>query len=326
MAACPLPEPGQEAVLHRSDIGRPVWVPCKHALLGANAIEQRRPARQHHERRAQVPFLHVVADVGDEVGEVHRVAHEPIGPRRRHAAQGRAHAEAPAERQEAREAEQRGGRHQHLPFDSGKGSNLTDFSQIENSIIQVKKRDGRVSDFQRDKISSAIYKALVACGRSDHGLADKLANHVLTKLVNRGFSSSEAPSVEDVQDMVESTLIEEGLGEIAKAYILYRHERRRVREEKMKALESKALDSVAKRFDLNCLRVLASRYLLRNNKGQITESPGEMFERVAILVGIADIIRDPSVFQLEGGNTQNTEEAARYLDKLDDFNYKFKIG
>jgi len=203
---------------------------------------------------------------------------------------------------------------------------LTDFSQIENSILQVKKRDGRVSDFQRDKISSAIYKALVACGRSDHGLADKLANHVLAKLVNRGFSSSEAPSVEDVQDMVESTLIEEGLGEIAKAYILYRHERRRVREEKMKVLESKALDSVAKKFDLNCLRVLASRYLLRNNKSQITESPGEMFERVAILVGIADIIRDPSVFQIEGGYAHNVEEAAKYLEKLDDFNYKFKVG
>jgi len=203
---------------------------------------------------------------------------------------------------------------------------LTDFSQIENSILQVKKRDGRVSDFQRDKISGAIYKALVACGRSDHGLADKLANHVLTKLVNRGFSGSDAPSVEDVQDMVESTLIEEGLGEIAKAYILYRHERRRVREEKMKVLESKSLDSVAKKFDLNCLRVLASRYLLRNNKGQITESPGEMFERVAILVGIADIIRDPAVFQIEGGLTQNTDEAIRYLEKLDDFDYKFKVG
>ena len=203
---------------------------------------------------------------------------------------------------------------------------MTDFSQIENSILQVKKRDGRVSDFQRDKISGAIYKALVACGRSDHGLADKLANHVLTKLVNRGFSVSDAPSVEDVQDMVESTLIEEGLGEIAKAYILYRHERRRVREEKMKVLESKTLDGVAKKFDLNCLRVLASRYLLRNNRGQITESPGEMFERVAILVGIADIIRDPAVFQIEGGYTQNIEEATRYLEKLDDFDYKFKVG
>ena len=203
---------------------------------------------------------------------------------------------------------------------------MTDFSQIENSIIQVKKRDGRISDFQKDKISNAIYKALVACSRPDHGLADKLANHVLEKLVTHGYSVSEAPSVEDVQDMVESTLIEEGLSEIAKAYILYRHERRRLRDEKMKVLESKTLDSVAKRFDLNCLRVLASRYLLRNNKGQIIESSGEMFERVAVLVGIADVLKDPSIFQVEGGYTQNTEEAARYLDKLDDFNYKFKVG
>jgi len=123
---------------------------------------------------------------------------------------------------------------------------LTDFSQIENSIIQVKKRDGRVSDFQKDKISNAIYKALVACSRPDHGLADKLANHVIEKLVTHGYSVSETPSVEDVQDMVESTLIEEGLSEIAKAYILYRHERRRLRDEKMKVLESKTLDSVAR--------------------------------------------------------------------------------
>ncbi len=203
---------------------------------------------------------------------------------------------------------------------------MTDFSQIENSIIQVKKRDGRISDFQKDKISNAIYKALVACSRPDHGLADKLANYVLEKLVTHGYSVSEAPSVEDVQDMVESTLIEEGLSEIAKAYILYRHERRRLRDEKMKVLESKTLDSVAKRFDLNCLRVLASRYLLRNNKGQIIENAGEMFERVAVLVGIADILKDPAIFQVEGGYTQNTEDAARYLDKLDDFNYKFKVG
>ncbi len=203
---------------------------------------------------------------------------------------------------------------------------MSDFSQIENSIIEVKKRDGRVSSFQKDKISNAVYKALVACGRPDHGLADKLANRVIEKLVNHGYSASALPSVEDVQDMVESTLIDEGLGEIAKAYILYRHERRRIREEKMKVLESKSLDAVAKKFDLNCLRVLASRYLLRNNKGQIIESPSEMFERVAMLVGVADVLKDPSVFNVEGGYAQNTENATRYLDKLDDFNYKFKIG
>jgi len=203
---------------------------------------------------------------------------------------------------------------------------LTDFSQIENSIIEVKKRDGRVLNFQKDKISNAVYKALVACGRPEHSLADKLANRVNEKLANQGYSTSGPPSVEDVQDMVESTLIDEGLGEIAKAYILYRHERRKLREEKMKVLDAKSLDTVAKKFDLNCLRVLASRYLMRNNKGTIIESPSEMFERVAVLVGIGDLLKDSSIFEMEGRNTQNMEEAARYLEKLDDFDYKFKIG
>jgi len=203
---------------------------------------------------------------------------------------------------------------------------LTDFAQIENSIIEVKKRDGRVLNFQKDKISNAIYKALIACGRPDHSLADKLAEGVMMRLLKQGFSTSAPPSVEDVQDMVESILIDEGLGEIAKSYILYRHERRKIREEKMKVLNAKLLDDVSKKFDINCLRVLASRYLFRNNKGEIIESPGEMFERVAVLVGIADVIKDNSVFEVNGGKIQNIEDAKKYLDKLDDFNYKFKIG
>ena len=203
---------------------------------------------------------------------------------------------------------------------------MTDFAQIENSIIEVKKRDGRVLNFQKDKISNAIYKALIACGRPDHSLADKLAEGVMMRLLKQGFSTSAPPSVEDVQDMVESILIDEGLGEIAKSYILYRHERRKIREEKMKVLNAKLLDDVSKKFDINCLRVLASRYLFRNNKGEIIESPGEMFERVAVLVGIADVIKDNSVFEVSGGKIQNIEDAKKYLDKLDDFNYKFKIG
>jgi ribonucleoside-diphosphate reductase alpha chain len=206
------------------------------------------------------------------------------------------------------------------------GIRLTDFAQIENSIIEVKKRDGRVLNFQKDKISNAVYKALIACGRPDRSLADKLAEGVMMKLLKQGFAASAPPSVEDVQDMVESTLIDEGLGEIAKAYILYRHERRKLREEKIKVLNAKLLDDVSKKFDINCLRVLASRYLFRNNKGEIIESPSEMFERVAVLVGIADVLKDNSIFEVNAGIIQNIEDAKKYLDKLDDFNYKFKIG
>ena len=142
----------------------------------------------------------------------------------------------------------------------------------------------------------------------------------------QGFTDTTTPSVEDIQDIVESTLIDSGNSDIAKAYIVYRHERRKLRDEKMKVLNSKALDPVSKKFDLNCLRVLASRYLFRNGKNEITETPTQMFERVAILVGIGDVLYDSKVFDKSGNKTQNIEEAKAYLEKLDNFDYKFKIG
>ena len=126
--------------------------------------------------------------------------------------------------------------------------------------------------------------------------------------------------------MVESTLIEQGHSEIAKAYILYRHERRKVRDEKMRVLNIKDLDPASKNFDLNCLRVLASRYLMRNNKNEIIENPSQMFERVAILIAIGALLNDNAIFQKDGNQKQNIEEASAYLEKLDSFDYKFKIG
>ena len=108
--------------------------------------------------------------------------------------------------------------------------------QKENLIIRIRKRDGREVNFEPLKISDAIYKALVATGKPDFSLSEKLATKVVQKMIHHGYGSTEIPSVEDVQDMVESILIEEGLSETAKAYILYRHERRKLRDEKMKVL------------------------------------------------------------------------------------------
>lgn len=201
-----------------------------------------------------------------------------------------------------------------------------DNSQIENSIGQIRKRNGSIDPFNREKISNAIYKALAATSDPDRKLADELADGVITRLVEHGFSASQPPSVEDIQDLVESTLIEKGHSNIAKAYILYRHERRKLRDEKMKVLNLRTLDSVSKKFDLNCLRVLASRYLMRNNKNEIIESPSQMFERVAVLVGIGDLLYDNEIFSKDGSYKQDIDEAKSYLEKLDNFNYKFKIG
>jgi ribonucleoside-diphosphate reductase alpha chain len=202
---------------------------------------------------------------------------------------------------------------------------LVENSQIESSFAEIRKRNGNTTKFDQDKITNAIYKALLATSEGDRDLAQTLTNGVLNKLSSQGFGTENPPSVEDIQDMVESTLIEQGHSEIAKSYILYRHERRKIRDEKMKVLNTKILDPVSKDFDLNCLRVLASRYLFRNNKNEITETPTQLFERVAVLIGIGDLLHDSSIFNAAGNTPQNIEEAKEYLTKLDQFNYKFKI-
>jgi len=207
---------------------------------------------------------------------------------------------------------------------------VTEFNNSKkNLIIQIRKRDGRIVNFVQSKISDAIYKALVATGKPDYPLAEKLANKVIHKMVQQGYDPIEkdgTPSVEDVQDIVESILIEEGLSETAKSYILYRHERRKVRDDKMKILNKKDLDEVDKAFDVNSLRVLAARYLLRDNNNEIIEGPKLMLERVAILVAIPDMMHDSRVFNLAGRCIQTIEEAEKYYAKIDDFDLKLKIG
>ncbi|HEU4467698.1 MAG TPA: adenosylcobalamin-dependent ribonucleoside-diphosphate reductase, partial [Nitrososphaeraceae archaeon] len=167
----------------------------------------------------------------------------------------------------------------------------------------------------------------MAAGKADYKLAEKLSEKVVQKM-DQQFSildTNRVPSVEDVQDMVESILIEEGLSETAKAYILYRHERRKVRDEKKKILNKKDLDEVDKALDVNSLRVLASRYLLRDSNNEIVEDPRSLFERVAILVTIPDMLHDSEVYSSDVV-VQNITEAEEYYKKLDDFDLKLKIG
>lgn len=206
---------------------------------------------------------------------------------------------------------------------------VTEFNDSKESLIsKIRKRDGRIVNFEQSKISNAIYKALVATGKPDYPLAERLASRVVQKTLSQGYDPTKAaiPSVEDVQDMVESILIEDGLSDTAKAYILYRHERRKIRDEKMKILSKKDLDEVDKALDINSLRVLAARYLLRDNNNEIIEGPKQMFERVATLVAMADLLHDQAVFNLAGGHTQSIEEAEHYYSKLDDFGGKFHVG
>ena len=102
----------------------------------------------------------------------------------------------------------------------------------------IKKRDGREAFFDEGKITEAIFKAAKAVGGADKQLAMELTLDVLRYL--KQTYSSEAISVENVQDAVEKILIEKGHARTAKAYILYRAKRTQMREAK-----SDLMDTVA---------------------------------------------------------------------------------
>ncbi|MEM2605409.1 MAG: ribonucleoside triphosphate reductase [Candidatus Pacearchaeota archaeon] len=97
-----------------------------------------------------------------------------------------------------------------------------------STIKKVEKRDGRIVDFDQNRITDAIFKALTATGEADGKEAKKLSDKVV-KILERRFKE-EIPNVEQIQDIVEEVLILEGLVKTAKAYILYREQRRRIRE------------------------------------------------------------------------------------------------
>jgi len=105
----------------------------------------------------------------------------------------------------------------------------------KNKIEKIIKRNGRVVDFQQEKITEAIFKALTATKKGGKRIARRLSNEVVD-ILNRRFGPKKLPTVEEIQDIVEEVLILEGLAETAKAYILYREQRRRIREAQ-KAIE-----------------------------------------------------------------------------------------
>jgi anaerobic ribonucleoside-triphosphate reductase len=94
---------------------------------------------------------------------------------------------------------------------------------------KIKKRDGRIVDFDQTKITNAIFKAITATNQGDGKKSKRVSDKVI-QILNRRFKKEEIPSVEQVQDIVEEVLILEDLVETARAYILYREQRRRVRE------------------------------------------------------------------------------------------------
>lgn len=153
-----------------------------------------------------------------------------------------------------------------------------------NTITKIQKRDGRVVDFNFEKVANAIFKAAVAVGGQDRSLAEQLATKV-TEILNEKFDGHTIPNVEQVQDIVEKVLIEEGHAKTAKAYILYREKRAQLREAKAMLGVQDEL-----KLPLNAITVLEKRYLKKDETGKVIETPSQLFHRVADNIAQAELL------------------------------------
>ncbi len=143
------------------------------------------------------------------------------------------------------------------------------------TITKVRKRDGSIVDFNRDKVVEAVFKAAQSVGGSDHEEAGRIADLAI-KILNDKFKPEYVPGVEEVQDVVEKALIETGHATTAKAYIVYRHKKSVEREIK----RAMGVEDDLK-LPINSVQVLERRYLMRDENGKVIETPSQLFRRVA---------------------------------------------
>ncbi len=194
---------------------------------------------------------------------------------------------------------------------------------MQQKISKIKKRDGRIVEFDQEKITNAIFKAAQAAGGKDRKTAQFLSDKVIEELDKVG----DTPTVEEIQDIVEKVLIEQGHAKTAKAYIVYRQQRAEIRKEKQLVLEKEEIDEVDKVFDVNALRVLKARYLRKDTKGKLIETPKQLFTRVAVHAALPDLFYDAGVFDI--GEKQPVNETEEFKPEAHENGYsigKYKLN
>ncbi|NPV06214.1 MAG: adenosylcobalamin-dependent ribonucleoside-diphosphate reductase [Syntrophaceae bacterium] len=142
---------------------------------------------------------------------------------------------------------------------------------------KIRKRDGSVVPFEKEKIRYAVERAafeVLQDRLKSIAVSEAVTDTVLTD-VSRLYRRA-TPGVEAVQDLVEQGLMKAGYGPIARAYILYRERRAEMRQAKA-ALGLR--DDL--KFPINAMEVLKKRYLIKDDGRNVVETPGELFRRVA---------------------------------------------
>ncbi len=147
-----------------------------------------------------------------------------------------------------------------------------------SGVRLVVKRNGTLEKYNRDKITGAVAKAVEAVrGTEDPELAETLTRRVEEKLLEftRGRHPNSAPAIEEIQDIVETVLIEDRQVDIAKAYILYRARREVIRDTRKLMLDiDSTMDGYLSRSDWRVNENANVNYslggLILHNSGTIT--------------------------------------------------------
>ncbi len=164
------------------------------------------------------------------------------------------------------------------------------------TLNNVIKRDGTTVPFDKSKIAMAIYKAMLSVKTGSMEEANRLADYVTEELLK----GNDQASVEHIQDTVENVLMTKKINgksyiSVAKSYILYREKRNTIRQEK----EFIGVKDDLK-LSLNAIKVLEARYLFKDAEGKIIESPGQMFHRVAVHLGVIQGLYDYITYRRTG--------------------------
>jgi len=117
-----------------------------------------------------------------------------------------------------------------------------------NKILQIRKRDDRIVDFDQSKVTTAIFKAMRSVGEPDNEIAEQISDRVL-EILNKKFHERSIPAVEEVQDLVENVLIEHKLIKVAKAYIIYRDQHNKMRDLRNMINSDELMEGYLKQLD-----------------------------------------------------------------------------
>jgi len=150
-------------------------------------------------------------------------------------------------------------------------------------VDQIKKRDGRVVPFDPSRITRAINKAAEEVKFEDIKEIEKVTASVVKILENK-YDGHTIPTVEDVQDIIIQTLIDAGHSNIARIYMIYRQRHKELRQMRVPLTEIMEVTGLTE----NSLVVLKKRYLVKDENGEVIETPTDMFRRVAANIARAD--------------------------------------